>query len=71
MSSGWNPVPTSSIDATLPFIPISPEVGAVTLDTSFSNVDFPAPLCPIIPTLSPFLTSKDTPFKAMNVSPFL
>ena len=68
VNSGWNPVPTSSIDATLPFKYIFPAVGAVIRVINFNSVDLPAPLCPIIPTASPFLTSKDTPFSARNLS---
>jgi hypothetical protein len=38
-----------------------PVVGAVTLDTIFKNVDFPAPFLPIMPKTSPRSTSKLIP----------
>ena len=37
-----------------PLISISPIEGVVTLDKILSNVDFPAPLDPIIPKISPY-----------------
>ena len=44
VSSGLNPDPNSSIDANLPFISISPEVGKATPVSNFKSVDLPAPL---------------------------
>src|SRR5690606_15822416 len=60
--------PTSSKEATRPFIFIVPVVGRVTLDNSFNNVDFPAPLRPITPNTSPFFISKLMSFNAHTYS---
>ena len=46
-----------------------PEVGAVTWVSSFNSVDLPAPFEPMMPTASPLLTVKLTPFSAINVVP--
>ena len=54
VSSPWKPVPTSSMEATRPFSPIMPSVGAVTREISFKRVDLPAPLRPMMPMRSPF-----------------
>lgn len=58
--SGWKPVPTSNREAILPLTLIFPVVGFVTFERSFNNVDFPAPLRPIIPTASPCSILKST-----------
>ena len=50
----------------LVLISISPSVGTVIIENTFSNVDLPAPLCPIIPILSPLLTLKLTSLSAQN-----
>ena len=60
VSSGWNPVPTSSSDPVRPSITARPSDGSVIRVRIFSNVDFPAPLCPTMPTVSPGCTSNDT-----------
>ena len=64
VSSGWNPEPTSTRAERRPLMLISPEVGAVILDKSFSRVLLPAPLFPMMPTDSPSCTSKLTSRKA-------
>ena len=66
--SGWNPVPTSNKLAIRPFTFMLPVVGAVTLANYFSNVDFPAPFLPIIPSISPCFTSKFISFNAQMKS---
>ena len=68
VSSIWNPVPTTNKEAILPLISISPSVGTVILENTFNNVDLPAPLCPIIPILSPLLTLKLISLSAQNSS---
>src|SRR2546423_14420525 len=68
VSSGWKPVPTSKSEPTRPFTSTSPSVGAVMRERIFKSVDFPAPLRPMMPTTSPRLTSKETSFRAQNVS---
>src|ERR1017187_5586047 len=47
-----------------PLTRTSPVVGAVTRDNTFSNVLLPAPFRPIMPRISPCLTSKETSRKA-------
>src|SRR5271157_5042895 len=66
VSSGWNPVPTSSRLPTRPWTSTSPSVGSVIRERIFSSVLFPAPLRPMIPTTSPGRTSNDTSFNAQN-----
>jgi len=53
VSSGWNPLPSSSMAARRPRVRISPEVGRTMPAMHFSNVDFPEPLCPIRPRVWP------------------
>ena len=48
------PVPTSSMEATRPRMRISPSEGAVMRESSFSKVDLPAPLRPMMPRASPW-----------------
>ena len=59
-------MPSSKIDATFPFINNSPEVLKHTPANILSNVDLPDPLVPIIPNISPSLTSNEILFKAIN-----
>ena len=47
---------------------MSPRVGSVISEMTFSSVDFPAPLCPMIPTTSPAPMSKLMSRSAHNVS---
>ena len=68
VSSGWKPVPTSRRLATRPLSLITPCVGAVTLERIFRSVDFPAPLRPMTPTVSPRLISMLTSSRARNRS---
>src|SRR6266446_5134787 len=68
VSSGWKPVPTSRSEPTRPRISACPFVGAVMRDRILSNVLLPAPLRPMMPTTSPFLTSKETSLRAQMVS---
>src|SRR5690242_15796484 len=51
----------------LPRIIISPAVGAVIFDSSFSTVLLPAPFGPMIPKASPWCTSKLTSLTAQIV----
>ncbi len=60
VSSGWKPVPTSRSDATRPRISTRPSVGAVIRERIFNNVLLPAPFGPMMPTICPRSTSKDT-----------
>ena len=68
VSSGWNPVPTSSKLATRPLISTRPTDGSVIRDSTLRRVDLPAPLRPMMPTTSPLLISKLTFFSAQNSS---
>ena len=68
VSSGWNPVPTSSRLPTRPPSSIRPVVGAVIRLMILSNVLLPAPLRPMIPTTSPQFTSKLTSWSASKCS---
>ncbi len=52
-----------------PFILTRPVVGAVIREMILSSVDFPAPLAPMIASVSPFSISKEMFFKAQK-SPF-
>ena len=61
-------MPTSSRLATRPVISMRPLVGSVMRERTFKSVDLPAPLRPIIPTLSPRFTSKETSLRAKNSS---
>ena len=66
VSSGWNPVPTSSSDPTRPLVTPRPVVGGVIRARIFSMVLLPAPLRPMMPTVSPARISKETSFSAQN-----
>ena len=68
VNSGCIPVPTSNKLAIRPLTFIEPLVGPVTLDNTFNKVDFPAPFLPMIPKISPFLTSKLISCKAQTYS---
>ncbi len=68
LSSGWKPTPTSSSAPIRPNMCTSPRVGSVMRESTLSRVDFPAPLRPMIPTMSPSATSKLTSRSAENVS---
>ncbi len=67
--SSWNPTPSSMIDAILPRVETVPDVGAITPAMSFSKVDLPVPLSPMMPSDSPMLTVMSTPSSAVTVSP--
>ena len=60
VSSGWKPDPTSINAARRPLSVIVPDVGAVIRESSFSSVLLPAPLWPMMPSVSPRATSKLT-----------
>ena len=45
---------------------ITPVVGWIMPHTSWSNVDFPLPFLPTMPTVSPFFTSSETSMRALN-----
>jgi hypothetical protein len=60
VSSGANPIPSSSIETTRPRMVTLPAVGWMTRARIFSNVLFPAPLRPMMPSTSPGATSKLT-----------
>ena len=66
--SGLNPVPTSSRLETRPRNSATPSVGSVIRESTFNNVDFPAPLRPTMPSTSPRFTSKLTSRSAQIVS---
>ena len=65
-SSGWNPAPSSSMAARLPRTRISPEVGFRMPATHLSRVDFPQPLRPRMPKVSPSLMSTLTSWSAQK-----
>ena len=60
VSSGSNPAPTSISGAMVPLVMTFPSVGFSTPAIIFNRVDFPAPLRPPRPTISPFCTLKLT-----------
>ena len=68
VSSGWNPVPTSSKLATRPASSIRPEVGEVMRARILSSVLFPAPFLPMTPMTSPCSTLKLTSRRAHTMS---
>ena len=43
-----------------------PDVGLSKPFKCSTNVDFPEPVCPIIPIISPWFTEKETLFTALN-----
>ena len=53
VSSGWKPVPTSSRLPIAPWMSAYPDVGSVMRDRILRNVLLPAPLRPMMPTISP------------------
>jgi hypothetical protein len=66
VNSGLNPEPNSSSAATRPLTSTLPVVDDSVPQIICNNVDFPEPLRPIIPTVSPFLISKEMSFNAQN-----
>ena len=66
VSSGLKPVPNSNREDTLPLTLTSPDDGNETPVNIFNKVDLPAPLFPMIPTISPLFTWKETSVKALN-----
>ena len=66
VNSGLNPLPSSSRAAIRPCVSTLPSVGWSVPVTICSRVDFPAPLRPMIPTHSPFRTSKSMSRRAQN-----
>src|SRR4051812_4839745 len=68
VSSGWNPVPTSSRLAMRPRSLTKPSVGSVMREITLSKVLLPAPFLPINPTVSPSATSKLTSRSAQKRS---
>ena len=74
LSSGWNPVPTSSSEPTRPASSARPSVGSVIRERTFSSVDLPAPLRPTMPTTSPASIRSDVlqcpePFRSSRGCP--
>ena len=61
-------MPTSSRDATRPFMRARPSVGSVIRLSTFSSVLLPAPFRPTNPRTSPWFTSKEMLRMAQNVS---
>jgi hypothetical protein len=59
-----NPAPSSSNADIRPFMVTFPSVGFNTPVMIFSIVDFPAPLTPMMPTVSPRQTEKLTSCRA-------
>jgi hypothetical protein len=62
--SGWKPAPSSISAAMRPFTETFPCVGLRMPEMSFSSVDLPEPLRPMIPNASPRSTEKETFFSA-------
>ena len=54
-----------------PSISTVPDVGSSSLFKHLTNVDFPAPLNPIIPNTFPLSTSKDTSSMALKEEKYL
>ncbi len=68
VSSGWKPVPSSSIGQTRPSTLAVPWVGLSTPAMIPSKVLFPEPFGPTRPTASPRPTLNDTSLSAQNSS---
>ncbi len=68
--SGWKPAPRLRMAETRPLRSTCPALGAVAPASSFSNVDLPAPLSPMMPSDPPLATSRDTSRSAQNVSEY-
>ena len=66
--SGWKPAPSSSIAARWPRSRICPDVGCRMPAMHLSSVDFPEPLRPRMPRVSPGLISSSMSFNAQNSS---
>ena len=66
VNSGLKPEPSSSKAATRPLVWMLPLVGVSVPQIICKRVDLPLPLHPIMPTVSPFLTSKETSLSAQN-----
>ena len=60
------PLASSSRAATLPLRTTLPLVGSIMPVMAFSSVDFPAPLVPIIPSISPASIEKVISLSAQN-----
>ena len=58
------PAPSSNRAEIFPFTCTWPVLGVSTPVIIFKIVDLPEPLVPIMPTVSPFFTLKDSPFSA-------
>ncbi len=69
--SGWNPMLSSRMLATLPLTSTSPSSGTRMPETSFRKVLFPAPFLPMMPTTSPLRISRLTSWKTLNSIFFL
>jgi hypothetical protein len=67
--SGWKPAPSSIRAETRPSTIRVPRLGLVIPATSLSSVDFPEPFSPITPKVEPRGTSKETPSRAVKISP--
>src|SRR5665213_2067043 len=66
--SGWKPAPSSSRAANLPLTSIRPSVGWMIPATHLRRVDFPEPLWPSRPQVSPSPISASMPRRAQNSS---
>src|SRR5436853_253465 len=62
------PLLISISDPTRPLVLTVPDHGSVMREISFSEVDFPLPLGPMMPTASPSATSKETSASAQMFS---
>ena len=67
-SEPTRPLPSSSRAAILPLRSMLPLVGYMISDIALSKVDFPAPLVPMIPSISPLHSSNVTLSTAMKYS---
>ncbi len=66
VNSGWNPEPSSRIEAILPLTRKAPDVGAVMPARIFNSVLLPAPFSPISASPSPRGSAKLTSSRARN-----
>ncbi len=66
VNSGWKPMPSSRIEATVPERSTLPEVARVVPATIFRSVDFPAPFSPMSPRARPRGSVKETSERAWN-----
>src|SRR5271154_6559512 len=66
VKSGWKPMPSSRMEATVPRRSTVPDVARVVPATILSSVDLPAPFSPMSPRACPRDSSNETSERAWN-----